>query len=439
MSVEKIISEIQASREELAEVCSQLVQRPSDHPEGRTDGCVEYIKEYFDTLGVQSQIYERDEGKPNIVVRIKGLSEQKILWVGHNDVVPAGDPETWALPPYSGTIANGRVWGRGASDMKGSNASAMVAAKVLSQLGSPYDVDFWFTCDEEIGGEAGAKWLAEEQVFEGDVAIVGDSSGCTPGLVNIAVGNKGSMKTTLMTNGKTAHASTPYLGDNAIDKLLQVIPHVRKVADFRLELLEDLKPILDSTINLMLKDETLNEEQRQAVRKLFDYPSGPSLNMINGGVKSNVVPDSATALFDIRLTPGCNAIKVKEHLEALVAESSISGVRVEVRTMPKVGFYEPGESPVVKQLSRAVETVTGVKPVLTVAPWGTDAVLIKRNTTTPKLPEGIPCLLYGPMLRDQLHQPNEYVTIENLVTAAKVYGVFPLYYRKDGCAHECKR
>jgi succinyl-diaminopimelate desuccinylase len=432
MSVEKIISEVQASREELAEVCSQLVRRPSDHPEGRTDGCVEYIKEYFDELGVRSQIYERDEGKPNIVVKIKGESRQKILWVGHNDVVPAGDPGTWTLPPYSGTIANGRVWGRGASDMKGSNASAMVAVKILSRLDSPHNIDFWFTCDEEIGGGAGAKWLAEERVFEGEVAIVGDSSGCTPGLVNIAVGNKGGISTTLIAEGKTAHASTPYLGDNAIDRLLQVIPYVRRVADFRLELPEELEPILESTVDFMLTNETFDEEQRHAIRKLFDYPSGPSLNLINGGVKSNVVPDSATALFDIRLTPGCDAMKVKEYIETLVAEASVPGVKVEARTTPKVGFYEPGDSPDVRSLSRAVETVTGVKPVLTVAPWGTDAAMIKRNTATPKLPGGIPCLLYGPMLRGQLHQPNEYVTIDNLITAAKVYGVFPFFYGKDG-------
>ena len=112
-------------------------------------------------------------------------------------------------------------------------------------------------------------------------------------------------------------------------------------------------------------------------------------------------------------------------------QANVPGVSVEVRVPPMVGYYEPGGSLAVKLFSRAVATITGVEPMLTIAPWGTDAVSIKRQTITREAPNGIPCLLFGPMLRDQLHQPNEYVTIENLVTAAKVYGVFPFFYSKD--------
>jgi len=428
MSIEEILLKVEGLSEEVVEVCSQLIQRPSENPPGRTDGCVEYIKGYFDGLGITNEVYQRDEGKPNIVARVKGSSGRKILWVGHNDVVPVGEPESWKYPPFSGTVADGKVWGRGASDMKGSNASSMIAARVLTEVGCPHDVDFWFTADEEVGGGAGARWLADEKIFEGEVAIIGDASGCDPGQVNVGVGHKGGIGSSLTAEGKTAHGSTPYLGDNAIDKLLKVIPYVRRLSEFRLDVPADLEPILESTTEYMLKDDTLDDEQRKAVERLFYYPSGPSLNIIHGGVKSNVVPDRAECRFDIRLTPGIDAMKVKERLEALVAEANVPGVTLVATAAPRVGYYEKADEPSVISLAKAVERVTGEKPPLTLMPWGTDATSIKRNIKTERHPDGIPNLLFGPMLRDQLHQSNEYVTTGNLVTAAKVYSVFPFYY-----------
>ena len=408
MSIEETLLKVEGLSEEVVEVCSQLIQRPSEHPEGRTDGCVEYIKGYFDGLGITNEVYQRDEGKPNIVVRVRGSSGRKILWVGHNDVVPVGEPESWKYPPFSGTVADGKVWGRGASDMKGSNASAMIAARVLSEVGCPHDVDFWFTSDE--------------------VAIIGDASGCDPGLVNVGIGHKGGIGSRLVAEGKTAHGSTPYLGDNAIDKLLKVIPYVKRLSEFRLDIPADLEPIVEYTTEYMLKDDTLDDEQRKAVERLFYYPSGPSLNIFHGGVKGNVVPEKAECSFDIRLTPGIDAMKVKERLEELVAEANVPGVTLTARAAPRVGYYERPDEPSVISLVEAVERVTGEKPHLTLMPWGTDAVSIKRNIKTERHPDGIPNLLFGPMLRDQLHQSNEYVTTINLVTAAKVYSLFPFYY-----------
>jgi len=289
-------------------------------------------------------------------------------------------------------------------------------------------VDFWFTADEEIGGGAGARWLATEHIFEGEVAIIGDASGCDPGQVNVGVGHKGGIGSRLVAEGKTAHGSTPYLGDNAIDKLLKVIPYVKRLGEFRLDIPVDLEPILESTTEYMLKDDTLDDEQRKAVERLFYYPSGPSLNIFHGGVKGNVVPDKAECSFDIRLTPGIDAMKVKERLEELFAEANVPGVTLVARAAPSVGYYEKSDEPSVISLVKAVERVTGERPPLTLMPWGTDAISIKRNIKTEGHPDGIPNLLFGPMLRDQLHQSNEYVTTINLVTAAKVYSVFPFYY-----------
>jgi len=420
---EQILKKVDSLKEETAEICSKLVQYPTGVPPGQSEEIVAYIQDYFRKQGIETEIHTLEDRKPNIVAKIKGRSKRTILWIGHLDVVPEGKLENWTYPPYSGRIEDDKVWGRGSSDMKGACASAMVAARILNENRPSHNVEFWFTVDEEIGGRAGARWLAQNQTFKGEVAIIGDGGGCTPRLVHIGIGNKGGLGTKLIAKGRTAHGARPYLGDNAIDKLIKAVPYVKRIRDYRLELPAELEPVIKSSVELLLKDENLTETQRLAVKSLYDYPTGPSLNVVNGGVKSNVVPDYAEASFDIRLTPGCDPRKVKERLEELISEAGIPGISVEASASATAGYYEPLDSHLLPYLSHAVQMVTGVKPSLSIAPWGTDAVSIKNYAK-------IPCFIYGPMIETQLHQPNEYVTIDNLVTAAKVYTAFPFTYGK---------
>jgi len=163
MIFKKIGKEAEKAETEVAELCSGLVKYNAAPPEGRTAGCVDYIKEYLDGHGIKNEIHANDPAKPNIVAKLEGTSKRRILWVGHLDVVPAGEPDAWTHSAYSGKITDdGRVWGRGTSDMKGACAAAMVTARILSEHGSlENSVEFWFTADEEIGGGEGARWLAQ--------------------------------------------------------------------------------------------------------------------------------------------------------------------------------------------------------------------------------------------------------------------------------------
>ena len=164
--IKGLASEIESARGEVAEVCSQLVQRPSPHPEGRTVECVKYIQEFFKELGIKTVVHARNSEKPNIVAHLEGESERTIIWLGHLDVVPEGKPESWKYPAYSGKVtSDGYVWGRGTSDMKGACAAAMVAGRILYQRDDiPHNYDLWFTADEEIGGTDGARWLGRRRV-----------------------------------------------------------------------------------------------------------------------------------------------------------------------------------------------------------------------------------------------------------------------------------
>lgn len=424
MSFREAMSKAQGVADEVAELCSSLVQFNSAHPEGRTDECVLYIQEYLEGHGVENEVHRRDPLKPNIVAKIPGDSERRILWVGHLDVVPEGKHEFWTHPPYSGKITDdGLIYGRGTSDMKGACAAAMVAARILTGLKKPVpnSVEFWFTSDEEVGGRAGARWLAETNRLQGDVCIIGDGDGASLDNPSIDLGCKGGLGTRLIARGKTTHGSTPFLGDNAIKKLIEAIPLVEKIRDHRLELPQELEKPIMSSVEFMLRTHVLNEAQKKAVKRIFHYPT-VTCNMINGGIKSNVVPDYAEAVFDIRLTPGSNPMLVKKRIEELVLEGGISGVEVSVTASRTAGYYEPTDTPFARQLAQTVEKVTGRSPTFKILTGGTDAVSIKRHVE-------IPCLGHGTSMVGQAHQPDEHNSIENLLLGAKVYSAFPLLYK----------
>ena len=424
MSFDEVVSEAEIAKKEVAELCSLLVQFNSAHPEGRTEECVAFIKRYLDEHGIANEVHSRNPLKPNIVAKIQGDSKRKILWVGHLDVVPEGKPESWLHPPYSGKITDdGFIHGRGTSDMKGACAAAMVAARILNRRGKPLpnNVEFWFTADEEIGGGDGARWLAETKRLHGDVCVIGDGNGGGLDYPSIDLGCKGSTATRLIARGKTAHGSTPFLGDNAITKLTRAIPWVKKIKDFRLELPPELEEPIKSSVEFMLKTLTLTDEQVEATKRAFHYPT-VSCNIISGGVKRNMVPDYAEAEFDIRLTPGSKPLKVKERIEELVREADIPGVEVSVRAGETAGYYESPDTPFACQLAETVKKVTGLTPTFKILTGGTDAISIKHYT-------GIPCLGYGTSMTGQAHQPDEHNVIENLVLGVKVYSALPLIYR----------
>ena len=423
MQIDNIYKQADQAEQEVAEITSELVKFNTAHPEGHTDKCVAYIAEYFDKHGIDSETHAKDPGKPNLVARLKGDSDRTILWLGHLDVVPSGKPEFWTYPAYSGTIKDGNVFGRGSSDMKGACAAAMVAAKILNGIDGalPNNVEFWFSADEEIGGGDGAKWLAETGRLKGDVCLIGDSSSGGLAAPVLNIGCKGGVGTRLISKGKTAHASTPFLGDNALRKLIDVIPFVEKIGELKLEYPEELKGPIERSIEFIRTTQKLTPEQSKAAARIFDYPT-VACNMFNAGVKRNVVPDFAEAVFDIRVTPGSDPLTVQSRIEELVKEANVPNVDVEFDAKPYLGYYESPRTPFARQLAETIEKTTGRQPKTIIASGGTDGVSVSRIA-------GIPSLAWGTSLIGQAHQPDERVSIENLVLGVKTFAAFPMIYR----------
>jgi succinyl-diaminopimelate desuccinylase len=378
---------------------------------------------FFDQYEIPNEIHANDPKKPNLVARVQGASEKTLLWLGHTDVVPAGSPESWTYPPYSGTIADGNVYGRGSSDMKGACASAMIAARLLSQLDErpPHTIEFWFSPDEEIGGPAGAHWLAESGRIRGELCLIGDGSGGGYATPSLDLGCKGGLRVRLIARGHTAHGSTPFLGDNALRKLIDVIPVVERIAQFRLELPDELNEVLRSSLAHFKATQSLTPAQEAAADRLYDYPT-VTCNILHAGVKINVVPDYAEAEFDIRLTPGSDPQKVKAELERLVASAAVPGIEIEATAPPSAGYYEAPHSPGARALTETLQLITGVKPTPKILTGGTDGIALHHVA-------GIPSVGWGNSLTGMAHQPDERISIENLVLGVKVYAAFPFVYQ----------
>jgi succinyl-diaminopimelate desuccinylase len=177
---------------------------------------------------------------------------------------------------------------------------------------------------------------------------------------------------------------------------------------------------LRSSVNFLLSKGELIEKDRRVVKHIYDYPT-VSLNVLNGGVKINVVPDTAEANFDIRLTPGTDLEKTKNHLLRLITDSSVKGVTIEF-IQARAGYYEPPKSRFASKLAKTIKIVTGTKPIFKILTGATDALSLKNF-------QGIPCLGFGAGIEGQAHAPEEHVPIDDLVMAAKVYTVFPLTYK----------
>jgi succinyl-diaminopimelate desuccinylase len=424
MNLDNVLKIAEGTGDEVAQLTSGLVKYNSAHPDGFTDGCVEYIKAYCDKHGIENEVHANDPKKPNIVARVKGTGDKNIIWVGHIDVVPEGKLENWTYPPYDGVIADDCVYGRGSSDMKGSCAAAMVSARTLNEMEYiPNTVEFWFTSDEEIGGGEGARWLAQSGRFKGDICVIGDGNGGGPYAPSIDLGCKGGAGVKLIAKGQTAHGSTPYLGKNAITRLIKAIPWVEKVDNFTLDWPEGLKSAVEGSVEYY-KGMT-PEESHSVMEKNFYTPS-VTCNIIHAGVKINVVPDYAEAEFDIRLTPGSHPKKVVDRIKDLVKKSGIEGLEVvptrEHAADDYAGYYESPDSSFADQFKAVIKTITG-KPVnMKILTGGTDGI------STSKI-AGIPSLGYGTSLTGQAHQPDERVTIENLVLGVKIFTAFPLVYQ----------
>ena len=390
--------------EEAAKLLSELIKIDTTNPPGNELPAAELVAEVLRDFGLEPEVIESEEGRGNVIARIKGKSEgPSLLLLSHLDVVPA-DPSKWSFNPFSGEIRDGYVYGRGAIDCKGLVAAEAMVMKLLAEkdVAPKGDIIFAATADEEKGGSKGVGWLLtnKPELIRADYVI--NEGGGVPIKVNdkllytVQVAEKGVLWLKLRFLGKSAHASVPWLGDNAIVKMSEA---VRRLASYRAPptLTQTVKILLevfgkalgrtvvsellvspdfvDLALDILSKEgfETFAQVLRAMVRDTI------SPTMVKGGLKENVIAPECELVIDCRLLPG----RSKEDLMKTLKEILL-GMEFEVETLAEsVGTESPTDTQLYGIIKRTIEELV---PDSLVAPFmstgGTDSRYFRIMTNS---------------------------------------------------------
>lgn len=371
---------VEQARSELIELTQALIKTPTPNPPGQEEQAALILKSKYDAEGLKAELIPESRGRANIVTRLPGTgTAPSLLYDGHLDTVGPGDESAWTDPPYSGIIKDGRLWGRGASDMKAGVAAEAMAAILAYRAGIELagDLIVASTCGEEMDN-LGAHTLRNTGQLKG----VGGIIIAEPSANELFIAEKGTLWVEITTFGRTSHGSAPHMGINAVEKMLDLLADLRY---FRSS--DDKHPLLGE--------------------------GTASLNILNGGFKTNVVPDRCTAIFDIRTVPGRSHQDIVTALKTKLEQvhTADKDFRAELKVIKDLPSVSTPESDNLVRLAQTVSRELWNREAKVGGISGyTDAAVLTPGTN-------IPFLIFGPGEMATAHQSNEYVDIEKLTDA----------------------
>ena len=358
------------------ELTQALVRFDTINPPGNERLCAEHLGSILDDAGFAVSYHEFAETRTSLVARIGGDADAKPLcFTGHIDTVPLG-AAPWSVDPFAADIADGKLYGRGTSDMKSGVAAFVVAAiRLARELETGPGMVLIITAGEETGCE-GAYHLAGLGNVLGDAGaiVVAEPSSNLP-----FIGHKGALWLKAVANGLTAHGSMPELGVNAIYKAARTISQ--------------------------LEDFDFNVARHPVLGK-------PTLNVgtVHGGMNINSVPDRAEVGIDIRTLPD------QDHGDLCAHLSSYLGDDIAVEPIVDVGsvWTDPAEDWMLDVFDVMAE-ILGKMPEVCTATYFTDAAAL-----TPAY-GGPPTVILGPGEAAMAHQTDEYCVVDRIDQAVNAY------------------
>lgn len=407
----KVFEIIEKSEDNIVELCQDLIRFPTVNPPGNDyKACVEYIGDRLKVRGFKVE-YIRAFGTPgdssefpryNVVARYDtGRPGPCVHFNSHIDVVETG--EGWTKDPFAADLIDGKIYGRGACDMKGGMASSIIAVEALIDSGIELKgaIEISGTGDEESGGLGGVAYLAEKGYFSKDRV----DHVIIPEPLNVdrvCLGHRGVWWAEIETHGRIAHGSMPFLGDCAVRHMGAV------VANFE----DKLYPAMAARYTAM---PVVPEGAKQSTLNINSIHGGQAEG--NEGLPAPCVPDSCRMIIDRRFLVEEELEEVKSEVVNILSslEKSREGFSFDIRDMLEViPSMTDSNSPVVKATVAAIEDVLGITPELICSPGTYDQKHIDRIGNLKD------CIAYGPGILELAHQPDEYVMVEDMINSAKV-------------------
>ena len=371
-NLDDLLAQVDASRNEIIELEQALVRIPSVNtgimPTGDEMPVCEYIKDWLAQDGIQAEILESSPNRGNLIARLNGRSNKAGLNLSsHTDVVPVEDESKWQFPPFSATVADDRVYGRGASDCKGLVVAHMMTMRLLKRNGIELADDLILTAaaDEEHGGRYGFGWLLEnhpEKITAPLAVNEGGGATITAGGVSayaLGVGEKGRLQVEIDIKGVSSHASVPWQGTNSLFRLAQVVKAIEEYepeCDTSTSLFSYLstfaiehKPSPENVDEIIAEVERDNPHFASLLRALSRMTLTPT--MVRGGIKSNSIPESIRLTCDVRTLPNQDDAYLRKQLDKVL--EGIPGVEYQIDYMAV-----PNASPFETDFARSIRVAT---------------------------------------------------------------------------------
>jgi succinyl-diaminopimelate desuccinylase len=362
----------------MKELLKSLIRAESTVDKGES-AAADVLRAHLADRGLDSHVTGWDGGRANIVARMKSTGRRPgLLFACHLDVVPPGEGQ-WKHPPFSAVEEDGKIYGRGSADMKGSIAALVTAIEkvVSSKAELKGDIIFAAVAGEETDSCGIKKFIAE---YRDKLPPLAGVIVAEPTNFEVITAHRGLLWLEVITKGRTAHGSMPQLGVNAINSMRAFLDEFD-----RMKLSADKHPLLgDCSI---------------------------SVNTISGGKAVNVVPDLCSTKIDIRTLPGQSHTALIEHFGAVFArlKKSNPDFDAEVRTVRDVGALETDND---CEFVRKFCSVVGCSETTT-AGFCTDGPFLTSL--------GAPIVIFGPGRGELCHKPDEYVEIADLEKGVDFY------------------
>jgi len=364
-----------AERAEMTELLASLIRIPSPDPPGNEAEIATFLVDWLRARGFAVEIDEFEPERINVLARIKSSgSKPGLVFSAHMDTMPIGD-STWKHDPFGAETKNGRLYGRGAGDMKSGLAAMAAAALKIKTAGLPLTGDLILAFS---AGESSSCLGAKRMVEAGSLTGAGTLLVSEPSSLGLIVAETGALWLRVTATGKPGHASAGG-GDNAVLKLIDFLHAVRD------------NPFKGHTHPLL-------------------GPASLAINTISGGTAVNLTADHAEATLDIRSVPGMTTPDILAELEGIAAG------RVNFHIIDdKPPVVTETTDPFIAICRGAVEKVTGVRPEPSGAGYFSDS-----STLVPAL--DLPRVIIGPGKLGMSGQGDEWVGLDDLSTAAAIYG-----------------
>jgi succinyl-diaminopimelate desuccinylase len=391
--------------EALTAFLRRLVRTPSVYvpgvPGASEEAAARLVFEQLAAWGWRPLWEEVAPGRPNVVAELRGEHGDGplLLMEGHTDVVTPGDPAAWTRDPFGGEVVDRRLYGRGAADMKGGLAAMLFAARALQLAGAPFagTLRLLVPCDEE-GLMTGVKALTARGHADGAAgAII-----CEPEEREVCIAQKGALRLRLLSFGRIAHGAMPDEGVNALAGMTRLLGRALDL-EGELRARYGAHPLLG---------------------QIHISPTVARAPLAPDPTQMNCLPDLCDAFLDIRTVPALDHAALIARVRALMAEvrEATPAYRFDLEVLDDRPATEiAADHPLVQAVVEAHRQVHGVTPAFGGVPGSTDGTILARD-------RGVPVVVYGPGDKRIPHQPDEFVDLDEVQRAARVYIIAALQF-----------